>query len=126
MTAATSIPALDRTDGSSASARSSIPDIVEALKKVGPLHGMEQGELEWLATNGTERRESAGTTLFEEGAAARKMTIILRGEIHVRRERGTPTGIFFARAGQITGLMPFSRMKSYGGHGYVEIGRAHV
>jgi signal transduction histidine kinase len=114
MTTATSISTPDATDS-----RTPIPEIVEALKRVTPLHGMEHGDLEWLATHGTERREPAGTTLFEEGAPARKMTIILKGEIHVRRERGTPTGIFFARAGQITGLMPFSRMKSYGGHGYV-------
>jgi signal transduction histidine kinase len=119
MTAATSIPTLDRTDSRSTLARSPIPDIVEALKRVGPLHNMEQSELEWLAANGVERRETAGTTLFEEGLPATKMTIILKGEIHVRRERGKPTGIFSARAGQITGLLPFSRMKTYGGHGYV-------
>ena len=115
MTTATSTPTLD----SAAPSRTPTPEIVDALRRVGPLHGMEQSELEWLATHGVERREPAGTTLFEEGAPASKMTIILKGEIHVRRERGTPTGIFFARAGQITGLMPFSRMKSYGGHGYV-------
>jgi len=119
MTAATSIPALDRFDGRSTLARSPIPDIVEALKRVAPLHGMEQSELEWLAVNGVERREPAGTVLFEEGHAATKMTIILKGEIHVRRERGKPTGIFSARAGQITGVLPFSRMKTYGGQGYV-------
>ena len=119
MTTAASTPTLDSPDRSAAQARTPIPEIIEALKRVAPLHGMEQSELEWLATYGKERWEAAGTTLFEEGAPARKMTIILKGEIHVRRERGTPTGIFFARAGQITGLMPFSRMKSYGGHGYV-------
>ncbi|MBV8629952.1 MAG: histidine kinase [Silvibacterium sp.] len=80
---------------------------------------MEDGEYEWLATHGEERKEPSGTSLFEEGRPATKMTIILKGEIHVRRERGKPTGIFSARAGQITGLLPFSRMKTYGGHGYV-------
>lgn len=119
MTTVTSTPALDSADRQTAPRRTPIPEIVDALKRVAPLHGMEPGELEWLATHGRERREPAGTTLFEEGGPATKMTVILKGEIHVRRERGTPTGIFFARAGQITGLMPFSRMKSYGGHGYV-------
>jgi signal transduction histidine kinase len=119
MTTATSVPTLDSADRQPAQVQTPVPEIIEALKRVAPLHGMEQSELEWLATHGVERREPAGTTLFEEGARASKMTIILKGEIHVRRERGTPTGIFFARAGQITGLLPFSRMKSYGGHGYV-------
>ena len=119
MTTATSIPVLDSNEPSSAPVRTPIPEVIEALKRVGPLHGMEDSELEWLAKHGTERKEPAGRTLFEEGAPARKMTVILKGEIHVRRERGKPTGIFSARAGQITGLMPFSRMKTYGGHGYV-------
>jgi len=119
MTTATSISTLDSTDRNSIQVRTPIPETIEALKRVAPLHGMEYSELEWLATHGTERREPAGTSLFEEGAPATKMTIILKGEIHVRRERGKPTGIFSARAGQITGLLPFSRMKTYGGHGYV-------
>ena len=119
MTTATTISAMDATDRSTTHAVTPIPEIVEALKKVGPLHGMENSELEWLAMHGTERREPAGKTLFEEGAPARRMTVVLKGEVHVRRERGKPTGIFSARAGQITGLMPFSRMKTYGGHGYV-------
>jgi signal transduction histidine kinase len=119
MTTAASVPTLDSAERPGTTGSTPVPEIIEALKRVGPLHGMEYGELEWLATHGIERREPAGTTLFEEGGVATKMTIILKGEIHVRRERGTPTGLFIARAGQITGLLPFSRMKSYGGHGYI-------
>ena len=46
------------------------------------------------------------------------MTILLKGEVHVRRDRGGPAALFIGRSGQITGLMPYSRMKTYGGLGY--------
>ncbi|GGH16063.1 sensor histidine kinase [Silvibacterium dinghuense] len=91
---------------------------MEALKRVTPLQGLEESEYIWLATHGLERFIPAGTTLFHEGDAAEAMIIVLRGEVHVRRERGGPAALFIGRAGQITGLLPFSRMKTYGGHGY--------
>lgn len=95
-----------------------IAEIVEALKRVPPLEGMEESGLEWLATHGIERKVAAGTTLFREGDVADTMTIMLKGEVHVRREKGAPAALFIGRTGLITGLLPFSRMKTYGGHGF--------
>jgi signal transduction histidine kinase len=95
-----------------------IPVIVEALKKIATLEGLEEREYLWLATHGTERQSPGGTTLFHESQPATEMSILLKGEVHVRRERGAPAALFVARAGQISGLMPFSRMKNYGGTGY--------
>jgi len=94
------------------------PLVVEALRKLGPLQGLNQEEYEWLATNGTERHIPDGTTLFHDGDPAIAMVILLGGEIHVRRTRGSSSALFVGRAGQITGLLPFSRMKTYGGHGF--------
>jgi signal transduction histidine kinase len=95
-----------------------IPEIVEALKKIGPLHDLEEAEYEWLATHGTEVFAESGAVVFREGEPATKMTILLKGEIYVRRERGGPAALFIGRSGLITGLLPFSRMKAYGGLGY--------
>jgi len=114
MTTASSAPALDPAAGN----RTPTPEIVDALRRVPPLHGMDECELEWLATHGIERKVAAGTTLFHEGDVADTMTILLKGEVHVRRERGGPAALFIGRTGMITGLLPFSRMKTYGGHGY--------
>ncbi|MGC8550248.1 MAG: sensor histidine kinase [Acidobacteriaceae bacterium] len=94
-----------------------IPDRIEALRRVTPLHGMSEDELRWLAEHGLERCAPAGAILFREGDDATDMTILLHGEIQVSRERGGPMAIFIGRAGQITGLLPFSRMKTYGGRG---------
>jgi signal transduction histidine kinase len=95
-----------------------VPEIVIALKKVAQLNGLEESEFEWLATHGTEVFAESGATIFREGDPATKMTILLQGEIYVRREHGGPAALFIGRSGQITGLLPFSRMKAYGGLGY--------
>jgi signal transduction histidine kinase len=94
-----------------------VPEIVEALKKVGQLHGLGETEYQWLATHGTEIFAESGAVVFREGEPASKMTILLQGEIYVRRDQGGPA-FFIGRSGQITGLLPFSRMKAYGGLGY--------
>jgi signal transduction histidine kinase len=123
MTTASTTPTLDPADPRHAvvptALRTPIPELMEALRRVAPLQGMEDCEYEWLATHGEERLFPSGTSLFHEGDTADTMIIMLRGEIHVRRERSGPAALFIGRTGQITGLLPFSRMKTYGGHGYV-------
>ncbi|HEX4006629.1 MAG TPA: ATP-binding protein [Acidobacteriaceae bacterium] len=122
MTTASTTPTLDPADPRAAfvpTSRTPIPELIEALKRVGPLQGMDDCEYEWLARHGEERLIPAGTSVFHEGDPSDTMSIVLRGEIHVRRERGGPAALFIGRTGQITGLLPFSRMKTYGGHGYV-------
>jgi len=98
-----------------------VPEIVAALKRVSQLQGMEEHEYEWLATHGKERFVDAGVTLFREGDAALEMNILLKGEVHVRREHGGSASLWIGRSGQITGLLPFSRMKTYGGMGYTTV-----
>jgi signal transduction histidine kinase len=46
------------------------------------------------------------------------MILILKGELHVRRHSGGPMELFIGRAGQMTGYLPFSRMKASGGQGF--------
>jgi len=101
-----------------ATSRDRIAALTEALRKVGPLNGMTDDEYLWLATNGTERFVDANTTLFEQGEPADHMIILLKGEVQVQRDRtGAAPVLFIGRAGQLTGLLPFSRMKTWGGLG---------
>jgi signal transduction histidine kinase len=95
-----------------------VPELIEALKKIAPLHDLQESDYEWLATHGTEVFAESGAVVFREGEPATKMTILLKGEIYVRREHGGPAALFIGRSGLITGLLPFSRMKAYGGLGY--------
>ncbi len=93
-------------------------EIAEAIERIGPLHGLPFEDRLWLARHGEEFVAEPGDILFEEGTAAEHMILILKGEIHVRRQQGGPMALFIGRTGQMTGLLPFSRMKTYGGQGF--------
>lgn len=70
-----------------------------------------------MATHGTERLVRDGSIMFHNGEPAHHMTVLLRGEIHVRRSNG-PVMYFVGRSAHLTGKLPFSRMVTYGGDGY--------
>jgi len=46
------------------------------------------------------------------------MVFILKGEIQVRRKTGNSVVLWIGRVGQMTGKLPFSRMKTFGGDGF--------
>ncbi|HEV2215308.1 MAG TPA: Crp/Fnr family transcriptional regulator, partial [Terracidiphilus sp.] len=93
-------------------------EIAEAIERIGPLHGLPLEDRLWLAQHGEEVVADAGTILFEEGAPAEHMILLLKGEIHVRRQHSGPMQLFIGRTGQMTGVLPFSRMKNSGGQGF--------
>ena len=95
-----------------------LPAIVAALRTVAHLDGLTEQEYAWIATHGIERIGTDGTLLFQEGEPAVNLSFILSGDIQVRRRRSGPISLFTGRAGQMTGKLPFSRMKTYGGDGY--------
>jgi signal transduction histidine kinase len=93
-------------------------EIAAALEHIAQLHGLSFDERMWLARHGQEVKANAGDILFEEGAPADNLVLILKGEVHVRRRAGGPMELFIGRTGQMTGVLPYSRMKSYGGQGF--------
>jgi len=95
-----------------------VEEIAAALEHIGPLHGLPLEDRLWLARHGQEVTADPGEILFEEGATADHMVLLLKGEIHVRRREGGPMALFIGRTGQMTGVLPFSRMKTYGGQGF--------
>src|SRR5579863_3820175 len=92
--------------------------IAAAIERIVPLQGLSFQDRLWLAQHGEEIVAQPGDILFEEGQPADRMILILKGEIQVRRQRGGPMELFIGRAGQMTGLLPFSRMKASGGQGF--------
>ena len=97
--------------------KSTTEEIVEALRGISPLEGLREEDYRWLAEHGVEVFAASGDIIFREGDPALVMNIMLRGEVHVQRAQSGPMAFFIARAGQIGGLLPFSRMKTYGGNG---------
>jgi signal transduction histidine kinase len=93
-------------------------EIAEAIERIVPLHGLPFEDRLWLARHGQEVVAQPGDILYEEGTPADRMILIMKGEIHVRRRSGGPMELFIGRAGQMTGYLPFSRMKVSGGQGF--------
>jgi signal transduction histidine kinase len=94
------------------------PVLAAAIGKVAQLQGLSCEEREWLASNSREIRAKAGEIIFEEGAPAEHLILLLKGEIHVRRSHSGAMALFIGRSGQMTGLLPYSRMTNSGGQGY--------
>lgn len=98
--------------------QSSRDDILSALSKITALQGLSPEEYGWFADHGIERSADSGAIMFHEGQTATALIVLLRGEVHVRRDYGNVLPLFIGRSGQLTGLLPFSRMKTYGGIGF--------
>jgi signal transduction histidine kinase len=94
------------------------PEILAALRTVTQLDGLSEAEYTWLATHGTERVGPDRAILFRDNDPAHNMNFILRGEVQVRRRHAGNVALFIGRAGSMTGKLPFSRMKNYGGEGF--------
>ena len=93
-------------------------EVVRRLAHVRGLEDFSPQSLRWLADHGTQRFLPDGALVFSTGQPARTMFILLDGDIHVRRLPSGPVSFFVGRAGQLTGKLPFSRMKTFGGEGY--------
>jgi signal transduction histidine kinase len=95
-----------------------LPQIIVALKTVTQLEGLTDEEYMWIATHGTERVGPDRAILFGDNEDACNMNFILKGEVQVRRRHAGNVALFIGRAGSMTGKLPFSRMKKYGGEGF--------
>jgi signal transduction histidine kinase len=91
------------------------PD-VEELLRLPVFDGESREAVEWIASQMELRRYEAGEEIIREGDPALDFVIVLDGEMHLRRN-GYDT-ILVAPAGQATGLLPFSRMKTWGANGW--------
>ena len=87
----------------------------QALRGVPLLADLTDAEIDWLAENAEEIHLADGEVISREGEPAERMSIVLSGELRGRSEKGSAaTRTFIARAGEITGLLPFSRLRTWG------------
>jgi signal transduction histidine kinase len=86
----------------------------QALRSVPLLADLAETEIDWLAENAEEIHLADGEVVSREGEPAERMSIVLAGELRGRNEKSSVTRTFIAQAGEITGLLPFSRMQRWG------------
>lgn len=87
-------------------------EITEELKKSPPLQNVPLAQLKWLAEKGTLTTFQDGDKVFRSGEAIEEMRIIFKGEVDIyRQQAGSQLYLGAFEVGEITGLLPYSRMK---------------
>jgi CRP-like cAMP-binding protein len=83
------------------------------LLRVPVFADVPDDQLTWFLGQAEELSLKAGTTYFRQGDPADAMFVIIEGQIQGRGEIGGETIVFPIKAGDVTGVLPFSRMKQF-------------
>jgi signal transduction histidine kinase len=89
--------------------------LIDDLRKIEVFSDLPQEHLAWLAEKSDEIRLQQGEIFAREGEPTNYLTAILEGEIRVQRESGSDAPIYIGHAGQVTGVLPYSRLTQYPG-----------
>src|SRR3989475_10981929 len=68
-------------------------------------------QIAWFLSEVQELRLQAGETYLRQGDPADSMFVVLEGQLQARGELGGETIIVSNKPGDVTGVLPFSRMK---------------
>jgi signal transduction histidine kinase len=79
------------------------------LRNVEVFADLPDEALNWFVERSEERRFEAGEVMAREGDQAEFMVVILEGALEARREHFADAP-YLAKAGQVTGVLPFSRL----------------
>ena len=88
-------------------------NLVDRLAEHKTLGAAPREELAWLASHGSLRQLNAGDVLTAKGARVEGLFVVLSGRIAISVDRGAgPHKIMEWRGGDVTGLLPYSRLVS--------------
>ena len=97
--------------------RNASTSLADDLRKIEVFSDLPQDQLDWLMEGFEERRFQAGELIAREGDPLDHLVVILEGELRIERGSGPDAMTFRASAGQVTGLLPYSRLTHFGGTG---------
>ncbi|HEX7239858.1 MAG TPA: cyclic nucleotide-binding domain-containing protein, partial [Longimicrobiaceae bacterium] len=83
------------------------------LRGIALLADLPDAGLAWLAEHGEWLELEHGEVANRSGDPADSMVLVLEGELQARRPETGDEVVFRAAAGEVSGLLPFSRMTSY-------------
>src|SRR6201984_134005 len=75
--------------------------------------GLPDDQIAWFMSQAEELHFKSGDSYFRQGDPADAMFVILEGQIQGRGEIGGETVIFSMKPGDVTGVLPFSRMTQF-------------
>src|ERR1022692_42765 len=85
----------------------------DLLRRVPAFEGLPEDQIAWFLSQSKELHLKAGDVYARQGDPADAMFVILEGQLQGRGEVGGETIIFDLEPGDVTGLLPFSRMKQF-------------
>jgi signal transduction histidine kinase len=88
---------------------------IDDLRKIEVFADLPREQLDWLAEHLQEMRFQPGEIMGREGEPLDNLTVILEGELRIQRGSGADEMTIRGIAGQVTGLLPYSRLTHYGG-----------
>ena len=74
---------------------------------------LPDGQIAWFLSHAEEIVLKPEDTYLHQGAPADAMFVILEGQLQARGELGGEVFSFMAKPGDVTGVLPFSRMKTF-------------
>ena len=83
------------------------------LRKVEEFADLPDDQLDWFLSQAEEMQLKAGETYSRQGDPADAMFVVLDGQLQLRGELGGEIFVFTLSPGEITGTLPFSRMKQF-------------
>jgi signal transduction histidine kinase len=83
------------------------------LLRVPAFADLPEDQIDWFLGHAQELHLEAGNTYFRQGDPADAMFVIIEGQLQARGEIGGETVVFSAKPGDVTGVLPFSRMKQF-------------
>src|SRR5579863_6543392 len=75
--------------------------------------GLPDDQIAWFIGHAEELHFKSGDIYFRQGDPADAMFVILEGQIQGRGEIGGETIVFAMKPGDVTGVLPYSRMKQF-------------
>src|SRR5271170_1043160 len=83
------------------------------LLRVTAFADLPEDQIAWFLSQSQELHFKPGQAYTRQGDPADAMFVILEGQIEIRGEIGGETVAFTVDAGNVTGALPFSRMKQF-------------
>jgi signal transduction histidine kinase len=89
-------------------------ELLAKLRTVPVFQDQPREDLLWFISQCIERRAAPNEIVMREGDPPDHMFVLFEGEIRARTEHGSPDGpVYTIRGGDVTGMLPFSRMKGF-------------
>ena len=88
-------------------------DLSEFLRKTSAFEGLPDDQIAWFLSQSKEIELKAGDVYARQGDPAEAMFVVMEGKFQWRGEFGGQAFTVDLEPGEVTGVLPFSRMKKY-------------